>query len=335
MNLNSYKLSREYISSNPRKEMLREKKYQVDTMYEFAMDREDNCLVNNREFKKSPRLWDRKIKTNYFQTITMETIEIDDYFYSGDLLSYDNCFWICTSSYVFHKLYCKGNFVKCNYLLKWQDENGKIIEKYCLVQSSSGLGELGNNTITIGSDELVVTLPKDEDSLILDTPKSFFIDWNKKKPTAYQITKNNTVPYSDWDYGCINLIVKQRAIKKEDNIDLGICDYITPTTPSNPPDETANLSASISGNTRLKIDYERTYTVTFKDIEGNVIESNTVDYTWNIVSNYNDKIIQTVNDNIIKLKVTDDSLIGESFLVEIKIDDIVIGKIVVDIIEGF
>lgn len=337
MNLNSYKLTRQFDSSNPRKQMLREKTLQTNMLYEFAVDREDNCLINNREFVKSPRIWDRKIKTNYFQTITMETIERDDYFYSGDLLAFDNSFWICTSSFVFHKLYCKGNYIKCNYLLKWQDKNGKIIEKYCLVQSAAqyNSGETGNNTIILGSDQLMIVLPKDQDTLILDTPVSFFIDWNIKNPTAYKITRNDTVPYSDWKYGCISLIVTQRATKQEDNIELGICDYFSPTTPPDPdpPDETANLFANISGNTNLKVGFPRSYLVNFTDKDGAVVGD--VDFEWNVESEFADKVSQASSGNTIKLQIDDDTQIGESFFLSIWVEGKRVGEIEITIVEGF
>ena len=78
MSLDSYKLTRQYSYSNPRKEMLREKKIQVNNLYEFAMDREDDTLLNGNTFIKSPRIFDRKFVDTVHHKITVETILEDD-----------------------------------------------------------------------------------------------------------------------------------------------------------------------------------------------------------------------------------------------------------------
>lgn len=132
----SYKL----LHSSPtslKNKMLEEKKRQIRFLFDQAIDREDNCTINGRNFSESPRLFDRKIKTSYFQTLTCETINGVDKFNSGNLLTFDSDNWICTSSFVFHGLYCKGNFIRCNYILKWQNQNGTIIKRPCLVQSAA------------------------------------------------------------------------------------------------------------------------------------------------------------------------------------------------------
>ena len=58
MPLASYKLSRKFQKSNPREEMKRTKRLQVESLYNLAVDREDNALLNGEPFVKSPRVFD-------------------------------------------------------------------------------------------------------------------------------------------------------------------------------------------------------------------------------------------------------------------------------------
>ena len=333
----SYKLLQSSTSSIKDK-MLEAKKHQVDYLFNHSIDREDGCIINGKPFTESPRLFDRKIKTSYFQTLTCETVNENDRFNSGNLLEFDGDNWICTSSFVFHGLYCKGSFIRCNYILKWQLSDGTIIERPCLVQSAAqyNSGEKGNQTIVLGSDQLMVVLPNDEQTVLIDAPQSFFIDRNKVKPTPYKVTRNDTVPYSDWDEGCINLIVTQRETSDKDRPDLMLCDYIEPATPPQPTDppetdETAVLSASIAGNTELKLGLPRTYTATFTD--ENDVEVTDVEFAWNIVADFS--VGQIVEGNAIELYVEDDSLIGESFLLQVTVSDKVVAEIEITVVDGF
>lgn len=336
----SYKLLHSSTSSIKNK-MLEDKKKQIQFLYNHAVDREEHCTINGRQFVESPRLFDRTIKTNYFQTLTCETVNELDRFNSGNLLEFDNDNWICTSSFVFHELYCKGNFIRCNYILKWQDTDGSVIERPCLVQSAAqyNSGERGNQTITLGTDQLMIVLPNDEKTNLIDTPQSFFVDKNTAKPTPYKVTRNDTVPYSDWDEGCINLIVTQRETSDKDRPDLMLCDYIEIFTSALPTpseaDETTVLNATIIGNKNLKVGFSRIYTVNFTDKNENEIDWNSVDFRWNISSDFSDKIVQKIDGNKIKLLVKDDSLIDESFLLQILMFGIITTEINVNIVEGW
>ena len=302
----SYKL----LHSSPislRDRMLEEKKQQIRFLFDQAIDREDNCTINGHSFSETPRLFDRKIKTNYFQTLTCETINELDKFNSGNLLTFDNDNWICTSSFVFHKLYCKGNFIRCNYILKWQNQNGIIIERPCLVQSAAqyNSGERGNQTIVLGTDQLMIVLPSDAETNLLDTPQSFFIDKNKIKPTAYRITRNDAIPYSDWDEGCIDLIVTQRPANEKDRPDLMLCDYIelVPSNQKQASNKTTVLSCNISFTGKPVINiggYSKIFSAEFKNNFGNILPE--IDPVWKITT------IEDSIDQYIHYSVTDREL---------------------------
>lgn len=328
----SYKLLQSSTTSFKDK-MLEDKKKQIQFLYKHAIDKEDSCVINGKPFIESPRLFDRKIKTSYFQTLTCETVNELDRFNSGNLLEFDRDNWICTSSFVFHGLYCKGDFIRCNYILRWQSEDGTIIERPCLVQSAAqyNSGEKGNQTITLGSDQVMIVLPNDKDTILLDTSLSFFIDRNTVHPTAYKVTRNDTVPYSDWDEGCINIIATERTTSDKDRPDLMLCDYHSPTSTPTPPEsnETTDLSVFISGSSELKVGFSKTYQAIFCDKDGKEITNH--DFKWNIVSNF--EVTKVLDEQKILLQVDDKSKIGDEFLLQVLKEDVVVSEMKIRIVD--
>ena len=328
MSLDSYKLTREYTYSDPRKEMLREKKQQVHSLYDFAMDREDDTLLNGNPFIKSPRIFDRKFVDNVHHKITVETILDEDFIECGDYLEYDGMVWLCLNSYSFHKLYCRATFMSCDWKIYWINANGELKSQYVIDQNSTqyNSGESGNSTMTLGTAQHMLKMQCNDDTILLDSPQKFAIDKNIKKPTCYKVTQNDNTSYN---YGkglcCITVSETQlnqetdKLITLEDGTQVWVCDYIEPSTPTPPqpstPDETAVLNATISGTTNLRIVVTRTYTATLSDKDGNTVQWDDTKYGWNVVSDF--EVNQNVDKSKIKLFVDDDSFVGESFLLQI------------------
>lgn len=349
MSLDSYKLTRQYSYSNPRKEMLREKKVQVNSLYELAMDREDDTLLNGNVFVKSPRIFDRKFIDNVHHKITVETILEDDWIECGDYLEYDNMVWLCLNSYSFHKLYCRATFMSCDWKIYWINENGELVSQYVVDQNSTqyNSGETGNSTMTLGSAQHMLKMQCNENTILLDSPMRFAIDKNIKKPTCYKVTQNDNSAYNYGKGLCCITVTETQFNSKTDKLvaldngeNVWICNYIEPTnptppSPSNPDETTVSISAAIQGKKELKCKRKRTYAALLSDMDGNTINWDNASYHWDVVSDFGVK--QTVNGNQIELYVEDDSLIGESFILSvIKSDDnSIIAEIDITIVEEF
>lgn len=101
---------------------------------------------------------------------------------------------------------------------------------------------------------------------------------------------------------------------------------------SEPVTPTGN-TYTISGNTNLKNGFSRTYTLTITDSSGNDITSSQNDYSWNIVSDFTDKIEQVITDNKIKLTVDDENLFDESFVLQVLVNSDVKASITITIVE--
>ena len=347
MSLDSYKLARQYSYSNPRQEMLREKKIQVHSLYELAMDREDDTLLNGNVFVKSPRIFDRKFVDSVHHKITVETILEDDWMECGDYLEYDGMTWLCLNSYSFHKLYCRATFMSCDWQIYWINEKGELKSQYVIDQNSTqyNSGESGNSIITLGAAQHMLRMPYNEDTIMFDSPQRFCIDRNLKKPTCYKVTQNDNTSYN---YGkglcCVTVaetqlnLDKDKLITLEDGKQVWVCDYIEiddssdSITPPENPDEMTDLRVVISGNKNLKVGFSRTYTATITDVDGNAVEWNDT-YSWNVVSDF--EVGQELDDNIIKLLVEDEDLVDEVFSLQVVKDGSVVAEIEITVISVF
>ena len=70
---------------------------------------------------------------------------------AGMYIFYENVYWLITGYPGNNGIYEKATLVLCQYKLKWQLDNGRIIERYANFTSASkyDIGENGNQTITL------------------------------------------------------------------------------------------------------------------------------------------------------------------------------------------
>ena len=251
----------------------------------------------------------------------------------GDYIEWNNQIWLVTLLDTDDKTYHSGYMYLCTVSLRWQNSEGKIIERYVYSEDFTkySSGTVGNNTITIGDNQYGLTLPIDSETRKLTRDMRFPIDFeDAEKPDIYKLT-NRKVNLNNNEYfgrgGTMILTMSYDAFNADEDkrvvMDNGkevwICNYIPPTTPTPPqpstPDETAVLNANISGTSNLRIGVTRTYTVTLSDNDGNAVQWDDAKYGWNVVSGF--EVNQNVDKSKIKLFVDDDSFVGESFLLQI------------------
>lgn len=322
----SYKISLP-SSASVRNRMLSNKERQIRFLYDQAMDREEDALLNGISFTESPRIFDRKFVDTIHHKITVETILDKDWIECGDYLEYEEMVWLCLNSYSFHKLYCRATFMSCDWKIYWINENGELKSQYVIDQNSTqyNSGETGNSTMTLGSAQHMLKMQCNNDTILLDSPMRFAIDKNIIKPTCYKVTQNDNSAYNYGKGLCCVTVTEtplntesDKLITLDDGTQVWICDYVEvtplPPTPSE-PNETTDLRCVISGNTNLKNGYARTYTAIIKDKNGNDIKWDSNLYSWNLISDFS--IEQIITDNKIKLRVKDESLIDSSFLLQL------------------
>lgn len=263
--------------------------------------------------------------------------------HSGDYVFFEDEYWIVDGRPGNNKIYEKATLKECQYKLRWQKDDGSIIERFANFTSSSkyDVGEDAGKTIVLSSNNYLIIMPNDKDSMTIEG-KRVFIDLSDVPEKVFKITRNDDVLFNHHGHGgTLNLIADKVELNKDkDNQELGICNYIPITTPTPPqpstPDETAVLNAVISGSTNLKVGFSRTYTVNFTDESGNEVDWNDVNFSWNVMSDFDNGLIeQAVSGNTIKLSVDDENLIGGSFILSVVMDTVTIAQIEVTIVEGW
>ena len=157
---------------------------------------------------------------------------------SGDYIEYEDEFWLVVGRPGNNKWYEKTVMILCQNYIKWQNANGDIITRWASFSSASkyDVGEGGNSTIFFESNNFIVMMPLDPETVNLDD-KRVFIDVNPDygmlPRRVFKITRNDDVLYHYHVHGSvIGLIVDRDELNLEtDNQELGICDYVAPVLP--------------------------------------------------------------------------------------------------------
>lgn len=230
----------------------------------------------------------------------------DEYFNAGDYIEWADSMWLMVSCDWDKEVYTYGKMQQCNYLLKWQDSDASIIERWAVVLSASKYnnGEKYNNIIVVGSNQLMVYLPIDEQTLKLRSDKRLMVDFNVSYPKCYDITRVDTVtmgydgvaePRYDGK-GCILLVLTETEINPDvDNISLMICDYIDP---SDVPQPTTPILIKYSGSPEIRIGGRKTFTaeteyiVTFSLVNSAIWEGKLT-----LVQDGNKCVVKCANDS--------------------------------------
>lgn len=255
-----------------------------------------------------------------FQTLIDTPIQVGDILYN----SVDDEYVICTESFSIDGVHWQGKVNLCNWILKWQKKDtGEILEYPCWTINSTqyNSGEKANKQFTVGSSQHMITLPYDENTVIISTPQRFYLDRNTYSPTVYIVTQNDTTSYAIGKKGLVKVTVMENVNDDaKDRPDLGICDYFEPDsikTDNSVPDDT-NVDDTIKNQAVIYYDTttiksggdSQVFVGKFFDNDGNEID---IPIQWNIVCDFVNELEIEQSDNQISIKVDNDDLIDEEF----------------------
>lgn len=241
----------------------------------------------------------------------------DEYFNAGDMVEWAGAMWLIVSCDWDKEVYTYGKAQQCNYVLKWQNESATTIERWSVVLSASKYnnGEKYNNIIVVGSNQLMVYLPIDSETLKLRSDKRLMVDFNTDTPKCYDVTRVDTVtmgydgvaePAYDGK-GCVLLVLTETEFNPDvDRTDLMLCDYVNP---NDVPTPTTPINITYTGNPEIRIGGRKTFTA---ETESAVVFSLVYSEIWE------GKITmqQTGNKCVIKC-ANDSAMVGASFKIEV------------------
>ena len=146
----------------------------------------------------------------------------------GSIVHWNDAIWLVTEVSVKNDIYTKGKMRQCNYYLKWIDDKGNIIGRWCVVEDGTKylIGERQEDIIAVGDARMAVTIGKDKDTNKLKRGMRFLIDdMDSEDVLAYQITKPNKLFNVYNGRGVFRFIMNEDTVKDVDNIELRIADY--------------------------------------------------------------------------------------------------------------
>lgn len=274
------------------------------------------------------RLYDRTYSaangvTVKFQSPYNTPITVGDIVYDKK----EEQYWICTEAFNIDEIHFKGKFTLCNWILKWQNKEGKILEYPCYDMNATqyNSGEQSNRNFTVESYQHMITLPCDENTVELSTPQRFYLDKATVNPTTFIVTQNDTTSHNYGKKGLVKLTVYAYPNNNDpdatihDRPDLGICDYVDITAGS------VNAGTTIEENRckahRAFIEYEtsviksggdsKIFIGKFYDEKENEV-ADMIPH-WDINCDFLDKLQVKEFDNCISIGIDDDSYIDEDF----------------------
>lgn len=146
----------------------------------------------------------------------------------GDLVEWEDSMWLITEVDAHRAIYTEGVMRRCNYYLRWIDDDGNVISRWCVVEDGTKylIGEKSGEMMAIGDARIAVTIGKDYDTNRLSRGKRFLIDdMDSNDVLAYQITKPNKLFNVYNGKGVFRFILNEVNLTDDDNVDARIADY--------------------------------------------------------------------------------------------------------------
>lgn len=275
-----------------------------------------NGLDRGLEFTKTAKDY---IKT--IHSLPNETFEC------GDYVLYKTCTYLITETDVDNEVNTVGKMQECNWTLKFQSPDGDILSYPCIDSKNSG-GEKEGTVITLGDTQKLITLPYDQNTILLRNGDRFFIDRHPTEPKSYKIISVDTTSKNYGNKGLIELTLEETPIQltgeRPDRVDLGVCNYFEATTPPPSNNGYASLACSNPSNEITLGGSARTFTFNLQDENGLSISFVPVwTFNWSGASSSSFSVSYP-NSTQCKIAVVDENnydLLGLTFTVICATDD--------------
>lgn len=149
---------------------------------------------------------------------------------NGSLVLWNDQSWLVTELDANNELYFRGVMQQCNYLLRWINADGKIIERWSIVEDGTKYltGDYSDKdfVVTRGDSRISLTLPKDEETIRLERENRFIIDdYDATQPLAYKLTKPFKLGGTFNGEGVLRFVLTECNTEDTDNLQLHIPNY--------------------------------------------------------------------------------------------------------------
>lgn len=236
----------------------------INNVHGVSSKREADLLNVKRQIESD---FDRYSEIVFLNGIEQEMIIMDDSlkegtkkaisrpsesFNCGDILELNNKNWIVIALDPNESIYTKGIITQCVGILKWQNQNGLLIEIPFTFKSdpATNFGITDGRILSFGNERRNLIIPLNEESKHIAKDKRFIFDGR-----AWKVTAIDRISVS----GLLILTLDENEIDKaKDNLELGIADYFSPVVPTPEPVE-VGYSIVIVGSDYIKKGMSQTY----------------------------------------------------------------------------
>lgn len=256
---------------------------------------------------------------------------------AGQYIKYKNRFWLIVGLVDNDVTHEKGVMVLCNYLLTWVNTTGEIIQRWANITSASqyNSGETGQQFYNVQSNQLMVCIPDDDESMLIEKGARFIIDkrcivYEKNFPEGttcdtskeiniFALTRFDAVLYDYQDSGYLQFIGYQdeQRLPTDGYYLIGGKGYWLCKKPANI--NPSPLSCDIEAD--LDCIYcgieETVFTAKFYDEDGGAA---TVTPIWGIDCDFTDSLIIGYTDNSVIISTDDEKVVGKTFTLSLSAD---------------
>lgn len=250
---------------------------------------------------------------------------------TGDYVYYKKRYWIIVGLVDDNSVYEKGVMLLCNRILSWVNDKGKVIQRWAAFQSAAQYnnGETSDRYKYVRSDQLLVIMSMDEESLMIKHKQRFIIDKrcdiyeksfssdvkvNTEKPLlVYELTRTDNAIFDYQDSGHFEFMAYQDEQHSEDG--YYVIDgkgYWLCKEPNDTDNQSQVLLSKIECDEPIiYCGLESTvFTAKFYDENGNEIM---VSPQWEVKSDFTDKLKIDYVDSSICISADSEKLINKSF----------------------
>lgn len=250
---------------------------------------------------------------------------------AGMYVKYKNRFWIIVGITDDNGVYEKSVMMICTHLLTWLNSNGEVVQRWAYIESASQYnnGEYSTKYYTYRTDQLLIIIPDDEESIMLSNTNRFVID------KRCEIYEKNILDDVDFDFS--NPVITYRLTRSDSVLynyqDSGHFEFLAYQDEQHEKDGYYRINGKgywlCESNTEIKEDIGRLeiecdepivycgldatiFTAKFYDNEGNDVNITPV---WKIDSDFMSLLsIEYVEDSIM-ISTNSRSLIGKKFTI--------------------
>lgn len=213
---------------------------------------------------------------------------------------------------------------KCNYLLKWRNSSGDIVERWCVFSDNNKLMDAERKTnynkMVLSYYNTSLILPCDDESINIRIDKRFLVDHAKVEgnPEAWIVTNRNVISkrFDDYD-GVIELAISRHQFNHNvDSKEHMIADYYATVETLKEVDETVFFDCRIvyNGTSDLKMGtpFKKYTAEVYCDGELSTIYP----IEWEVVmdESVGDYVIYEVDGNTLKIKCKYDGSLMNSHI---------------------